>query len=50
MISIFPAVTQHADDGDLKAKLRQERLGTDDGFVMTINYSADLHGNLDTCG
>ena len=40
-----PAVAGGPHEGDVA-----ERLGTDDGFVLSILYSGDLHGSLETCG
>ena len=27
-----------------------ERLGKDDGFALSVLYSGDMHGSLETCG
>ena len=50
IISIFPAHAQLAGDGDAAAQALAERLGKDDGYALSILYSGDLHGSLETCG
>ena len=40
-----PALAGGPHEGDVS-----ERLGKDDGFVLSILYSGDLHGSLETCG
>ena len=31
-------------------KALAERLGTDDGYAVSIQFSGDMHGSLETCG
>ena len=50
MISIFPGHAQLAGDGDATAQALADRLGKDDGYALSVLYSGDLHGSLDTCG
>lgn len=50
MISIFPSQAQLAGGDGPMPKSLLEKLGADDGFALSIQYSGDLHGSLDTCG
>lgn len=48
MISTIPVDAQPAAEPDSGAMA--ERLGNDDGFALSIQYSGDLNGSLETCG
>jgi hypothetical protein len=50
IISIFPGHAQLAGDDGPAAQALAERLGKDDGFALSVLYSGDLHGSLETCG
>ena len=47
IISTYPTFAQQGPD---RAKLIADRLGKDDGYAVTLHYSGDLHGSLETCG
>ncbi len=48
MISTNPVGAQPATDPD--SGPMDARLGKDDGFAVSLHYSGDLHGSLETCG
>lgn len=50
-ISTTPVRAQlGAQPGGVNPKALAERLGTDDGYAVTIQFSGDVHGSLETCG
>lgn len=50
IISIFPHGTQPALAGASDTSALEERIGKDDGFMLSILVSGDTHGSLETCG
>ena len=50
IFSISPLTAQRASADTEMSKMLQERLGVDDGYALTIHYSGDLQGSLETCG
>jgi hypothetical protein len=53
-ISTFPAAAQQTGaagtNGAAAAPAVAERLGKDDGYALSVLYSGDMHGSLETCG
>ena len=50
-ISTTPVQAQlGSPSGGVNAKAMAERLGADDGFAVSLQYSGDIHGSLETCG
>lgn len=39
-----------APQAAVNSKALAERLGPDDGYAVTISFSGDTHGSLETCG
>lgn len=50
-ISTSPVHAQlGAKAGGVNPKALAERLGADDGYAVSIQFSGDMHGSLETCG
>lgn len=53
-ISTFPALAQQGAAPGPQAQPAApnvaERLGKDDGYALSVLYSGDMHGSLETCG
>lgn len=50
-ISTTPVSAQlGGQPGGVNPKALAERVGTDDGYAVSIQFSGDLHGSLETCG
>jgi hypothetical protein len=50
MISTIVGSAQQAHAARPDAEELAARLGNDEGFALSLLYSADLNGSLDTCG
>lgn len=56
-ISTFPALAQQTAPAAAAAPAAKpagpsvdERLGKDDGYALSVLYSGDMQGSLETCG
>jgi len=50
LISTTPVLAQLGARPEGNPKAIAERLGADDGYAVSILFSGDTHGSLETCG